>query len=146
MASDRIFGLVVLFTALAYFAGATQIQTGFMSDPVGPKTFPYLVSGAAALAALVLIFKPDPDPAWPATRTLANMGIAVVVLVAYAYLLKPLGFIVPTILAAGILSYQIEPRAKTAALSGVGLAIGLFIVFRFALGLSLRAFPHGWGL
>ena len=144
MASDRIFGLVILMTALAYIASATQIQTSFLSDPVGPKAFPILVGIVSAISALVLIFKPDPDPNWPAFRTFGAILIAVIVLVIYAYLLKPLGFIIPTIFAAGILSYQISPRPVPAALTGIGLSVGLFILFKYALDLGLVAFPKGW--
>jgi len=143
MASDRIFGLVMLFVALAYIASATQIQTSFLSDPVGPKAFPMLIGAVAALSSLVLIFKPDPDPNWPALRTFGAILVAVIVLVIYAYMLKPLGFIVPTIFAAGILSYQISPRAVPAALTGLGLSIGLFVLFKYALGLGLVPFPKG---
>ncbi len=144
MASDRIFGLVVLFVALAYIASATQIQTSFLTDPVGPKAFPILIGAVAALSSLVCIFRPDPDPDWPALRTFGALGIAVVVLVAYAYMLKPFGFIIPTAIAAGILSYQISPRPLPAIASGIGLSVGLFVLFKFALGLGLIAFPKGW--
>ena len=65
-------------------------------------------------------------------------------LVGYAFALKPLGFVIPTAVAAGILSYQISPRPLAAALSGVGLSLGLFVLFKFALGLSLIGFPKGW--
>lgn len=143
MASDRIFGLVILFVALGYIASATQIQTSFLSDPVGPKAFPMLVGGVAAISALVLIFKPDPDPNWPVLRTFGAILVAVIVLVIYAYSLKPLGFIIPTVFAAGILSYQISPRAVPAAITGVGLSIGLFFLFKYALGLGLVPFPKG---
>ncbi|PIB26067.1 tricarboxylic transporter [Amylibacter kogurei] len=141
MASDRIFGLVVLMAALAYIASATQIQTSFLADPVGPKTFPILVGTVAAISSLVMIFRPDPDPEWPDKFTFGALFFAMLVLIAYAYALKPLGFIIPTAITAGILSYQISPRIKPAALSGVGLSIGLFILFKFALGLGLIAFP-----
>ncbi|MDW3224559.1 MAG: tripartite tricarboxylate transporter TctB family protein [Paracoccaceae bacterium] len=144
MASDRIFGLVTLFVALAYIASATQIQTSFLSDPVGPKAFPMLIGAVAAICALVMIFKPDPDPDWPAARTWGGLAIAVIVLICYAYALKPLGFVIPTIFAAGILSYQISPRPLPAIASGIGLSVGLFILFKFALGLGLVAFPKGW--
>lgn len=144
MASDRIFGLVTLFVALGYIASATQIQTSFLPDPVGSKAFPILVGAVAALCSLVMILKPDPDPDWPVMRTWGALAVAVIVLIIYAYALKPLGFVIPTALAAGILSYQISPRALPAALSGVGLSIGLFILFRYALGLSLVGFPKGW--
>lgn len=143
MASDRIFGLVVFFVALGYIASATQIQTSFLSDPVGPKAFPMLIGAVAGISSLVLIFRPDPDPNWPGIRTFGGILVAVIVLVVYAYMLKPMGFIIPTIFAAGILSYQISPRAIPAAITGVGLSIGLFLLFKFALGLGLVAFPKG---
>ena len=143
MASDRIFGLVALFVALAYIASATQIQSSFLADPVGPQAFPMLIGGVAVICALFMILRPDPDPDWPVMRTFGALAVAVVVLVGYAYALKPLGFIVPTAIAAGILSYQISPRAGPAALSGIGLSVGLFTLFKFALGLGLVAFPKG---
>ena len=143
MASDRIFGLVALFVALAYIASATQIQSSFLADPVGPQAFPMLIGGVAVICALFMILRPDHDPDWPVMRTFGALAVAVVVLVGYAYALKPLGFIVPTAIAAGILSYQISPRAGPAALSGIGLSVGLFTLFKFALGLGLVAFPKG---
>jgi len=143
MASDRIFGLVALFVALAYIASATQIQTSFLADPVGPKAFPILIGLVAALSSLVLILRPDPDPDWPVLRTFGSIFIAIVVLVAYAYALKPLGFLLPTAIAAAVLSYQISPHRVNAPLSGLGLSVGLFLVFKYALGLGLVPFPKG---
>jgi putative tricarboxylic transport membrane protein len=143
MISDRIFGLVVLLVAAAYIAAATQIQTSFLADPVGPKAFPILIGSIAALCGLVLMIKPDPDPEWPAMRTFLALLVAVAVLIAYAFALKPLGFILPTAIAAGILSFQISPRAGPAALAGIGLSVGLFVLFKFALGLGLVPFPKG---
>lgn len=136
MASDRIFGLIILITAVAYIAAATQIQTNFFSGEFLPKLFPLLIGSVAALAALVLVFRPDPDPDWPASATWINMAVAVGVLAVYAVLLTPLGFIAPTIVAAAILSYQISGRFGPSALSGLGLALGLFVLFKYALGLG----------
>ena len=136
MASDRIFGLITLITAVAYIAAATQIQTNFFSGEFLPKLFPLMIGTVAAICSLVMVFKPDPDPEWPAWRTFAAMGVAVVVLAIYAVLLKPLGFLLPTMFAAGILSYQISPRVVPAIMSGIGLSIGLFILFKYALGLG----------
>ena len=67
--------------------------------------------------------------------------MAVVVLILYAYLLKPLGFILPTILASSILSYQIKPRAIKSLITGISLSIILFVIFKYGLGLGLFAFP-----
>ena len=144
MASDRIFGLVMATVALAYIASATQIQTSFLSDPVGPKTFPILIGSVCAICAVFMVFKPDPEPDWPVLRTFGALFFAVVVLVAYAYALKPLGFLIPTAIAAGVLSFQISPKAKTAVLAGLGLSIGLFLLFKYALDLGLVPFPKSW--
>jgi putative tricarboxylic transport membrane protein len=136
MASDRIFGLVALITAVAYLAAATQIQTNLFSGEILPKLFPMMIGGVAAICGLVMMIRPDPEPDWPARTSWISMGVAVIVLAIYAVMLKPLGFILPTAIAAGILSYQISPRVRPAILSGVGLAIGLFVLFKFALGLG----------
>lgn len=143
MSSDRIFGLIAAIIALAYIASATQIQTSFLSDPVGPKLFPIIIGVVAGLSALFLVFRPDPEPEWPALRTLGALTAAVLVLVLYAYTLKPLGFLLPTAIAAAILSYQISPRPRYAAIAGICLSAGLFIIFKFALGLGLVPFPKG---
>ncbi len=143
MASDRIFGLVMAVVALAYIAASRQIQTSFLMDPVGPKTFPIIIGSIGALASMYLVFRPDEEPEWPGLRTLGALAIAVGVLVLYAYSLRPLGFLLPTAIASGLLSYQITPRPRAAAIIGVCLSAVLFVVFRYALGLGLVPFPKG---
>jgi len=144
MVSDRIFGLVTVTVALGYVLGATHIQTSFLSDPVGPRTFPYMIGGVMALCGLAVLARPDPDPRWPGPRAFAALALTVATLVAYAYLLKPLGFLIPTALAAGFLSYRISPRPVHAMATGVGLSVGLYLLFRYALGLGLFAVPKTW--
>ena len=142
--SDRIFGVVVILCALAYTAGAFQIQSSFMSDPVGSKTFPLILAGVATICGLVFIFRPDDEPNWPSLMTVGNIALSALVMVGYAYGLKPLGFLIPTAICAAILSFQISPRAIPAVLTGLGLSVGLFFVFKYALGLGLQAFPKDW--
>ncbi len=139
--SDRIFGLVTVMVALAYIASATQIQTSFLADPVGPKAFPMMVGAIAALCGAVMVLRPDAEPDWPELHTLGALLVSVLALIAYAYALKPLGFIIPTAIVASLLSYQINPRPMLAILSGVGLSIGLFTLFKFILGLGLTGLP-----
>jgi len=56
--------------------------------------------------------------------------------------LKPGGFLVPTALASGILSFQISGKPKLAVITGVSLSVGLFVLFKFVLGLSLFGLPR----
>lgn len=142
--SDRIFGLVMIVVALGYILSAFQIQTSFMADPVGAKTFPILIALVAILCSLVMILRPDDEPEWPEARTLASLALAVVVMTAYAYALKPLGFLIPTAIAAGVLSWQISERPVFAAITGLGLSLGLYAIFKFIFGLGLQAVPKAW--
>ena len=142
--SDRILGLVVLLVALAYIASAQQIQTSFMSDPVGPRTFPTLIGAVAAICGAVMLLRPDPDPEWPRPARLGALLVSLVAMVAYAHSLKPFGFVIPTALAAGVLSYQIDPRPIRAAIAGAALSAGLYVLFRHGLDLGLTAFPKAW--
>ena len=58
------------------------------------------------------------------------------VLAVYSVMMGPLGFILPTAVAATILSYQISPNVKKAVMAGIGLSLGLFVVFKFILMLG----------
>jgi putative tricarboxylic transport membrane protein len=128
--------------ALAFIAGATQLETPFFADPVGGKAFPVLIGVLTAICGIYMMWKPDPDPDWPKGGALGRIVAATVVMIAYAYALKPGGFVVPTAVAAGAISWLIRPDLMRAALAGIGLSVGLFIIFKFGLGLGLQAFPR----
>lgn len=140
--SDRVFGAVVILGALIYVVSASQIAAPFFADPLGSRTFPMLVGSVAAICGAVMVFQPDEEPDWPEGRALLSLGIATVLLFGYAYALRPLGFLLPTAVAAAVISYQITPRAGAAVLSGVAISVGLFLLFRYALGLSLFGLPR----
>ena len=143
MTGDRIFGSVMIVLALGYILSAMNIQTSFISDPVGPRIFPYMVAGVVIVCSLFMILRPDPEADWPALPMLAKIGAALVVLVGYTYAIKPLGFIIPTTIASGLLAYMISPRPVPAVLSGLGLGVGLFVLFKVILGLGLVGLPRG---
>ena len=140
--SDRITGLIVAVLALAFAAGATQLEQPFFADPLGPKAFPFLVAATAFIAGAMMVMRPDAEPQWPGLATFARLGIAVVILVGYAYTLRPFGFLLPTAVASAALSYQIRPHRTGCAVIGVALSLGLFVVFKYGLGLGLFALPR----
>lgn len=142
MVADRYFGLFMLVTALGYILNATTIQDSFITDPVGPRLFPYIIGCAIVISAIAMIVKPDPDAAWPGMSILLQLAIALIVLLGYAFLIKPLGFVLTTVLAAGVLAYQISHRPVASVLTGVGLGVGLYVLFKFVLGLSLQGLPQ----
>jgi len=140
--SDRITGLIVAVLALAFAAGASQLEEPFFADPLGPKAFPFMIACVAFIAGTTMVMRPDAEPEWPSLATLFRLVIAAVILVGYAYALKPLGFILPTAVAAAALSYQIRARAGQSVVIGAALSVGLFLIFKYALGLGLFALPR----
>tara|TARA_B100001057_G_scaffold427709_1_gene452602 strand:- start:665 stop:1096 length:432 start_codon:yes stop_codon:yes gene_type:complete len=142
--SDRIAGLLTICVALAFFASATQLEMPFFSDPLGPKSFPMAVSGVALIAGIMMFLRPDNEPEWPVLSTFIKLFITTLILIIYAYGLKPFGFITPTALASAAISYQIKPELLKSVIIGVSLSIILFLVFKFGLGLGLYAFPKSF--
>ncbi|WP_275287510.1 tripartite tricarboxylate transporter TctB family protein [Halomonas elongata] len=136
--NDRIFGVLLIVLAVAYGWGASQFPVPFGgSEAVGPETFPYLLAVVLVLSSLYLIVRPDPDNAWPWSRTGIELVIAVVVLLLYTALLQPLGFIISTTLAVGTLCWRMGADLPRAYMTGALAGVVVFLVFNFALGLAL---------
>ncbi|MCL7928733.1 tripartite tricarboxylate transporter TctB family protein [Halomonas llamarensis] len=136
--NDRIFGVLMIVLAVAYGWGATQFPEPFGgAEAVGPDTFPKLLAVVLAISSLYLIVRPDPDHAWPWSRTGIELIIAVVVLILYALLLQPLGFIISTTLAVGTLCWRMGSRPVNAYITGAVSGVVVYFLFSFALDLAL---------
>ncbi len=142
--ADRILGVIGMALAAFYIWQATQIQVSFISDPVGAKTFPIIIGLLLGASSLVILLRPDKDPQWPSLSRLAELGIAVGVLLLYAYLLPEVGFVIATAGAATFLSWRLDSGPLQAVLSGVGTSVGIYVVFHVILGLSLAEGPLGF--
>lgn len=135
---DRLLGIGLLFLAIAYGWAAQQWPEPFGgAHTVGPETFPTLLSVVLALSSLYLIVRPDPDSHWPGMRTGIELVIALLVLVAYALLLEPLGFVISTTAAVGTLCWRMGARPGPAFLTGLIAAVTVFLLFNNILELSL---------
>lgn len=141
---DRALGGVGLVLAAFYIWQTTVIQESFISDPVGPKGFPFIIGGLLVLASLAILLRPDAAPKWPAAGRLLEIAVAVAVFVAYAELLPSLGFVIATALASAYFSWRLGAPPLKAAAAGVTIALGIYIVFHLALGLTLAKGPLGF--
>lgn len=139
--SDRILGLTVLGLAIWYGWTAGDYEASF-GDPLGPAAFPQMLAVPAALLSLFLILRPDPDPSWasglPALRQIATVAV----LLAYAFFLEDLGFILATALGAVAMSRLLGAGWVKSTVAGVVLAVALFVVFDTLLGLPLPPYPR----
>lgn len=136
--NDRIFGILMIVLAVAYGWGASQFPEPFGgAEAIGPETFPHLLAVALGLSSLYMIVRPDPDNAWPWSRTGVELIIAVVVLICYALLLEPLGFIITTTLVVGTLCWRMGSAPVRALVTGAVAGVVVFLLFSFALDLAL---------
>lgn len=142
--SDRIFGAVGLLVSAFYIWAALQTQESFLSDAVGPKTFPVIIGCILAISSLVVILRPDAEPVWPAMGQLAEIAVAVVVMVLYAQLLPEVGFVIATAGAASVLSWRLGSPLVQAAIIGAAISLGIYGVFHLLFGLSLARGPLGF--
>ena len=142
--SDRIFGGIGIALAVFFIWQATLIQESFISDEVGPKTFPIVIGTVLGLSSLYCLLRPDPAPSWPAFGRLAEIGLAVAVMIAYAMALPELGFLIATWIAATYLTWRLGTAPLQSLLVGALTSGGIYVVFRMILGLSLARGPFGF--
>lgn len=142
--SDRIMGGLGLLLAIFFIWQATLIKESFISDPVGPKIFPIIIGVLVGISSLAIFFKPDEEPEWPEFSRLFEVGMTVAVMIAYAYALPLIGFVVSTAFAAGFLSWRLGTPPIKAVIAGVTIAVGIYVVFHLILGLSLARGPWGF--
>ncbi|WP_375172164.1 tripartite tricarboxylate transporter TctB family protein [Marinobacter sp.] len=137
---DRVLGLGLLVLAVAYGWAAQQWPEPFGgAESVGPETFPTILSVVLVAGSLYLMIRPDPDAQWPIGKSALELVVSVLVLVVYAFLLEPLGFIVSTTLAVGALSWRMGAAPKRAFVTGLVSAVVVFVLFNYGLSLSLPA-------
>ena len=131
---------------LAFAAAGFVLTLGFPSpaqpiDP-GPAAFPRLIFGGVAILALLQLLEPGKgEEPLPRGRQALKVGGVLVLLLVYAAVLKPLGFIVSTVIfLVGALILAGVRRPLPLVLMPVGLAVVLFYVFYELLRVSL---PRG---
>lgn len=103
--ADRIFGCIALAIALGYgFIAFTIIEAPFQYDPLGPETWPQILSVFACLCCLYIIILPDGTRIKVLGTTLLRIATLLILLSAYAYLYEEVGFILSTTLFCLVLS------------------------------------------
>ena len=142
--SDRILGLIILGLAIWYGWTAGSYEASF-GDPLGPAAFPQILAAPTALLSLLLILRPDPDPGWVVGGPALRQAATVAVLLAYAFFLEDLGYILATALGAITMSRLLGAGWLKSTAAGVMLAVALFVTFDTLLGLPLPLYPRFMG-
>jgi len=134
MLLQRIFASLLLLVCLGLALMAWPYQAAFSYEPVGPRAFPLLMLGLMGLALLYMVFRPAPikhsEDEPPLDReTLTKISICVVLLLIFAGLFEPLGFILSSILIGIPMARLYDGRWVPSAVVTTLMAIGLYVLF-----------------
>ncbi len=161
MALDRWIAFVILCAALAYgyaaFFTMDQLLPPFMQrNPIWPSSFPKILSVMAALTSLIILLgleksetsdkKPDIDYRRLTDYNLGQALILLGLMVAYALMLRPGGFLFATFAFLTCGAFTLGER-KFHVLLPVA-AIASFVVWYLVdevLGIFLRPWPFFMG-
>jgi putative tricarboxylic transport membrane protein len=140
--ADRWIGIGLAAFAVAYGLIATTFRTALLADPVGPRAFPLLLAGAMLASSATLGLRPSTGPAeWPSASLRSHGAILTIALVAYGYLLEPLGYLVSTMAIMFVMCRLFGGPIGKSLVSGGGLVIALYLLFSVLLDLYLPAGP-----
>ncbi|MGM0694492.1 MAG: tripartite tricarboxylate transporter TctB family protein [Pseudomonadota bacterium] len=137
---DRIAGGVLLILAVVAWWLSHEYTGGF-GQSVGPGVFPRLVSVPLGLLSVYLLVRPGLNQCWPDRAALIRQLLLLSLLMVYAGLVEPLGFL-PTALLTVILMIRLfGARWQQALPFGLLLCVSLYLLFEFALGMPLPDMP-----
>lgn len=135
---DRIFAGVLMIVTLAYAVIAfTVIKAPFQYDPLGPESWPQILSLVAITCLLVILWKPDATEMGVAGKTWFRLASTIILLCAYADLYEPLGFILSTILFGTVLCAMLGAPPLRAVIFGVSAGVAGYLLCVTLLDLNL---------
>ncbi|HWH89258.1 MAG TPA: tripartite tricarboxylate transporter TctB family protein [Pseudomonas sp.] len=134
MLIQRIFASVLLLVCAGLALMAWPYQAAFSYEPVGPRAFPLLMLGLMGLALLYMVFRPAPikhsEDEPPLDReTLTKIAICVALLLVFAGLFEPLGFILSSMLIGIPMARLYGGRWVPSIVVTTLMAIGLYLLF-----------------
>ncbi|MQX36461.1 tripartite tricarboxylate transporter TctB family protein [Roseospira navarrensis] len=136
--ADRIFAAVVLAVVLGYGIMAfAVIKAPFQYDPLGPETWPQILTVAAALCGLYVLLKPDVSVMTMTGGTGIRLVVTIGLLAAYAWAYEPLGFIVSTIIYSAAMAFMLGGSAGRAIAFGVVSGVAGYLIGAWLLDLNL---------
>lgn len=133
----RVFAAAWLLACAGLALLAWGFEAPFAYDPVGPRAYPLLLLLLMAIGSLWLLYKPGAEEHRLNGSAVVRGAVCVAVLLGYALLFEPLGFILSTALAVFALGLLFTGRVLPCALTGVLLGVVLYSLFDLLLDVPL---------
>ena len=155
MTLDRWIASIFLVICLVYgytafFSMDASLPPFMKRNPIWPSTFPKVLAGLGIVCALLVIVNAKPPPIKEDEIDYRRLGeykigqaaMLVALMAAYAFALRPLGFVASTVLFLTVSGIVLGER-KLHILIPIALVAALFIWFLVdnVLGIFLRPWP-----
>ena len=142
--TDRLAGICFFLLAAGYVWLSAGYTAGF-GDPLGPAIFPRVIGIPAILLGLSLMIWPRHNAIWAGPAGLLRQAAALGLLLGYALLLEPVGFVPSTFAAVlGLGLLMGAPPVRGLLTAGIA-APGLYLLFDRLMGLPLPMFGTWFG-
>ncbi|SET38594.1 tripartite tricarboxylate transporter TctB family protein [Pseudomonas graminis] len=134
MVIQRIFAVVLLLVCIGLAMMAWPYQAPFSYEPVGPRAFPLLMLALMGISLLYMAIRPTPivhseeEPALD-RLTLIKIGICTVLLLVFAGLFEPLGFVLSSILVGIPMARLYGGRWLPSVVIITLMSIALYVLF-----------------
>lgn len=142
--SNRLVAAAIFLVAAVYTWTAQGYSAPF-GDVLGPAVFPTLVGIPAMLLSGAIVLFPGGGVTWPERHRVARQAVATLLLVAYAFLLQPLGFPIATGLLIASIAWLMGGPKLGSVLLGASGAPALYALFDRVLGLPLDLLGRWFG-
>lgn len=135
--TDRLLGAACVALALGMALAARPYAAQFSYEPIGPRAFPLVLAGLLAAAGLWLLLRPAAKAAGTRPLPLLAIGACWLTLMLYAVLFQRLGFVIATALLSVPVAQAFGGTWRQGIATGVGLGLGLYLLFDKALDVVL---------
>lgn len=129
MMYDRFIGVICVVVGLVMAITAKDYQAAIAYEPIGPKAFPLILALMLILLGLSLAIKPTLHQVSFSVSQLKTTGLAMIGILLFALLFQWLGFILSTWMMTILLARAFGGTWKNGTIYGLGLSLGLFVLF-----------------
>lgn len=134
--NDRLFSLLLLFTALLYGFAAITIKVPFAYDPLGPRPVPIVLAILLAFLAVILIVNPQKNDRSKALFNRQFLHLAAIILF-YQVAWSLLGFLLATTISVYLLSRLFNCSWMQGLMTALLVSVCCYGLFNFILKIPL---------
>lgn len=127
--NDRVLGIAALLLAGFMFWQSYDMVPDFSYEPLGPRAFPMLLSVMIAFCGLYLVIKGQFQAHPVANDVKLRIILLALVILIYALLFQPLGFILATFLAVMAIGFLFGGKLLPLSITSLLTAVILYVLF-----------------